>query len=659
MSVTTARGRITVRRKAKDGNDGLPGKDGGYTAFVYKRSNDQPATPTGVKIPPAGWYLTPDIGREEISIDFSFSGNWHVTDNAVTIIEGDISHNEMSIEHISFTTTRKDTVISLLLTVVSEANYDWLILGDLDTSVSKTSYKKRISGNNTLELELTVSEIGEHYFEIAFSKDGSKTATGEYASLQITKVEGSPEGKVWFSQAFVTDGKAGTWSTPTPMQGADGVAGAIIRRLVWKEGEEYRNDVIDDTVAPDGNKYIDICTNKQIAFVSDTSLVVMVCQKTHTASSEIPFASGTYWKTVNPMKPIMTALILAQAISADYIDVETLAANTAFITKLFAQQITAEKMKLTSGCEINGKVNIASGRILFNTDGSGQLASGAISWDEYGNGEISNAWNNPVTDRDQILNKTFYVPSGKNITDELTFDVGFYKESDLTNSFPIKKRGSFTIINHNDKPCRIKTNGEIILSKITRGTNNIINTLANYDSFVIGSFKSMTFDVFDNLNDARRIIIPSKSYGWFNYNGTILPCTENNIDYSYISDIKKYVNPIPGTVSAGTFYKTIDLPSNLIKYMSIKLSGRLNLSYDSSLYFQKYNSSGVPSGGYSANGLTSETYIYPANTYCNILTGGSYGFGAYNISCAVATDITCYLKLYDDYDMIAYFEIIL
>lgn len=389
MSRETARGRITVRRRAKDGNDGSPGKDGAYTAFIYKRSEDTPATPTGQVIPPTGWALSPDIAVEEIEFDSlepSFSGNWSRTGNTLSIVEGNVDHSETLVERISFTTTAPDTTITVLLTVHSEASYDWLLLGDIDSSVSRTLYNSRLSGaNKTLTVDLYIAEAGDHFFEIAFSKDSSATRQGEMASVEIVKVLGQAAGTIWFSQAFVDNGVVGTWSVPAPMQGARGEAGQkgpIVRTLVWKEGMEYRNDVTGDTIAPDGNRYIDVCTNKDIALYGDTSLVIMVCQKTHTASTSIPFASGTYWQSVNQMQPMITALILAQTINAKFIDVESIAAKTAFVEALIANAAFIERLSVIEATIEKLKVGMVdtapssnNNKVLVDGDGITMLDS--------------------------------------------------------------------------------------------------------------------------------------------------------------------------------------------------------------------------------------------------------------------------------------------
>lgn len=677
MSRETARGRITVRRRAKDGNDGSPGKDGAYTAFIYKRSEDTPATPTGQVIPPTGWSLSPDIGVEEIefdSLDPFFSGIWSRTGNILSIVEGDVDHGETLVERISFTTTAADTTITVLLTVNSEASYDWLLLGDIDSSVSRSLYNSRLSGaNKTLTVDLYIAEAGDHSFEIAFSKDSTRTQTGEMASVEIVKVVGQAAGTIWFSQAFVDNGVVGTWSAPAPMQGARGEAGqkgAIVRTLVWKEGMEYRNDVIGDTIAPDGNRYIDVCTNKDIALLNDPSLVVMVCQKTHTASTSIPFASGTYWQGVNQMQPMITALILAQTINATFIDVESIAAktafvealsaSTAFIKSLFAKEITASNMTLTEDCEIQGKVSIADEKILLDKDGSGHLASGAITWDEEGNGEISGAWLNPIGEATDALNKTIQISSS--ITVYRSISVGSYSSSSVSASSPIKRLGTVTIISTNtSSPSFVYMSGaKVVMPRITESYKAVDALMSTYNYLVLAPGSSVTFDVYDDYNLGARCLRSKSPLGWFNRNGSIYPYTYEGASYEDLAAITIYSNAIGSSMSGGSPASVISLPEGLVKYMKLKVSGSLTTSNDSNIFFLRSDEGATSSTAYTVEKLKSETDIVSSGSWINYRDGGKFGFGhTWSATITISYSPILYVKLYDSGSMIAYFEITL
>ena len=81
--------------------------------------------------------------------------------------------------------------------------------------------------------------------------------------------------------------------------------------------------------------------------------------------SPIPLAVGEYWTRMNSMAPILTALVLADRIKANAIDVENLAVNEAFINSLVANRVIAG---VTDGQRIeilpeNKSINI------YNADG--------------------------------------------------------------------------------------------------------------------------------------------------------------------------------------------------------------------------------------------------------------------------------------------------
>ena len=81
--------------------------------------------------------------------------------------------------------------------------------------------------------------------------------------------------------------------------------------------------------------------------------------------SPIPLAVGEYWTQMNSMAPILTALVLADRIKANAIDVESLTVNEAFINSLVANRVIAG---VTDGQRIeispeNKSINI------YNADG--------------------------------------------------------------------------------------------------------------------------------------------------------------------------------------------------------------------------------------------------------------------------------------------------
>ena len=85
--------------------------------------------------------------------------------------------------------------------------------------------------------------------------------------------------------------------------------------------------------------------------------------------SPIPLAVGEYWTQMNSMAPILTALVLADRIKANAIDVESLAANSAFIDNLTVN-------KLMAGIKNGQRVEIMPDKKSINIyDSDGTLTS--------------------------------------------------------------------------------------------------------------------------------------------------------------------------------------------------------------------------------------------------------------------------------------------
>ena len=92
--------------------------------------------------------------------------------------------------------------------------------------------------------------------------------------------------------------------------------------------------------------------------------------------SPVPLAVGEYWTRMNSMAPILTALVLADRIKANAIDVESLAANTAFIDNLTVN-------KLMAGIKNGQRIEITPDKKsidIYNSDGT--LAS-VLEGNEY------------------------------------------------------------------------------------------------------------------------------------------------------------------------------------------------------------------------------------------------------------------------------------
>lgn len=123
--------------------------------------------------------------------------------------------------------------------------------------------------------------------------------------------------------------------------GDPGEAGKSIRTTVWETGKQYyAGDTQVDGVYP-----LDIVADKAIS-IGVSGVNFYMCRTSHTSSANIPLTNTAYWTKLNNLKPVVTYLILAELIKANYIDVEDLAASNAFIQTLIAQQAFIENLSV-------------------------------------------------------------------------------------------------------------------------------------------------------------------------------------------------------------------------------------------------------------------------------------------------------------------------
>ena len=347
------------------------------------------------------------------------------------------------------------------------------------------------------------------------------------------------------------------------------------------------------------------------------------------------------------------ALIEAKAITAAMIAVD----------ELFAQSITASKMTLTEGCNIGGKVSIANEKILLNTDGSGHLASGAVSWDSDGDGEISGAWLNPIGNTTNALNRTVFIST--NITSGTSISVGSYNSANVSSANPIKRLGSVTIISTNTtSPSYIYISGaKIAMPRIAESNKKVSSLMSLYSYLILAPGSSVTFDVYDEYSNSARVLRAKSPLGWFNFNGSIYPCTHEGAQYEDLASIKTYSNAIGTSLEYLSGVTVIDIPEGLVKYMKLKVGGTLSSSYDGSIYFVKTSGEQTNQTLYSSypvSTLKTETEILYSSTNCKFRDGGSFGFGNHSTgNYTINYSPTLYVKLYDAGSMIAYFEITL
>lgn len=242
--------------------------------------------------PPAG-YICRKTHRSNRTIEFASVGDWAQSGNTFT--SNKIKASTSTWAKIIFRTYVANTVITVKITASSEASYDWGYVCGLDKAYSTSDYLARVSGTDSRTVEITVPTMGEHYFYVGYTKDGSGDNNNDNAVVNIMSV------------------------TPAP----------------------------------------------------------------------VPLETGENWTQMNSMAPILTALVLADRIKANAIDVESLAVNKAFINSLVANRVIAG---VTDGQRIeilpeNKSINIynADGEIASIFEGNEYNSVDQLLGDQQGN----------------------------------------------------------------------------------------------------------------------------------------------------------------------------------------------------------------------------------------------------------------------------------
>lgn len=149
------------------------------------------------------------------------------------------------------------------------------------------------------------------------------------------------------------------------------------------------SQTVEITVPTMGEHYFYVGYTKDRSGDNNNDNTVVEIISVSPSSSPIPLVVGEYWTQMNSMAPILTALVLADRIKANAIDVESLAVNKAFINSLVANRVIAG---VTDGQRIeispeNKSINIynADGEIASIFEGNEYNAVDQLLGDQQGN----------------------------------------------------------------------------------------------------------------------------------------------------------------------------------------------------------------------------------------------------------------------------------
>ena len=196
----------------------IKGADGSSMKFAYKYADSKPDIPNDSTMSANGWSESSDLDElnsinyqhiksylttnsKEINNPWIFNSGWFQSPSGVS--------SSSAYARISFITTKANQTVKLLYDVSSESKYDYLYVGNLDATVSTSSYKSKLSGTNSGTLSFTASSAGTHYIELMYVKDASGNTGRDNARVKIDYST-----TCWISHAIYTNNSTDGWSDP-------------------------------------------------------------------------------------------------------------------------------------------------------------------------------------------------------------------------------------------------------------------------------------------------------------------------------------------------------------------------------------------------------------------------------------------------------------
>lgn len=383
-----------------DGSDGHDGEDGISTINYYKWGTTKPTKPSDTSLTgsgalpcPSGWTTQCEDRMQFLNPNSSSYLNWTAqSDGSRKLVATTVgTFKQAELIKVVLPASGK---IDIRAAILSEAGYDFIYVSplfsteaaaknDLANFLSVCTRYAYISTNGydanraikalgyTTLAQGTISTqnsgaLGTYYLYVAYVKDSSDSAspsgwTGGYAEYATSLGESIIRYAVSGTGVLTHSGSTYIFSdiawSDVFAYANDGPVGLTYRTSSWASGVEYRNDA-GRSGEP---RYIDICFNMPVSMIGETGFEAYKCTRTHISdSANIPLGASGYWEKVNNMQPIITALVLAAKIRADYIDVGSIAADQAFIQTLNAQSLNAKTVNT---------VETGNGHITMEDDG--------------------------------------------------------------------------------------------------------------------------------------------------------------------------------------------------------------------------------------------------------------------------------------------------
>ena len=330
----------------------------------------------------------------------SYNENWSIGEWVATSNSGhtwykspEVNHGALSQMRINFTTTVDEQYVTFYLKAYSEENYDFVLISEIDSEkISKSDYTERASGNGVeVRARLKCNKAGAHFVCVAYAKDSSGVANGDYGLVRMATNENYVyadtllyrcdgdvnDGVISWGSIYQAQGDKGDKGDQGDKgdkgdKGEKGDKGALIRQHKGFESGQYTY-----YSGADNEDYLDVVYFGEKWYQ---------CKRTYTPSSTPTSLDLTYWKEMNNFQSIATSLLLAKNAAIDMLGSSEINLTSGSMYGSFRVVDSNDKWSLWLGASTGDSApfGVTRGGAIKST--SGTIGGVEISQDKLGVG---------------------------------------------------------------------------------------------------------------------------------------------------------------------------------------------------------------------------------------------------------------------------------
>ena len=311
----------------------------------------------------------------------SYNENWSIGEWVATSNSGhtwykspEVNHGALSQMRIDFTTTVDEQYVTFYLKAYSEENYDFILISEIDSEkISKSDYTERASGNGVeVRARLKCNKAGAHFVCVAYAKDSSGVANGDYGLVRMANDENYvyADTMLYRCDGDVKDGVI-SWGSIYQAQGDKGDKGDKGDRGDQGEKGKYMRGPQDWDSLSDGFTFYPL-NNQEVAFfdVIEYDGKYYECNKKHVKnSSTTPLADYETNKGSGNWKlSVQFSMVAAKVLWSLIGQIEFFGSQRIIV----GSSKTNQRVVIEDGLlKMFGLVNKTQPNIVFGTDETG------------------------------------------------------------------------------------------------------------------------------------------------------------------------------------------------------------------------------------------------------------------------------------------------